>query len=205
LRLRVFAACPAPKVNHALEDQPQLDYRGGKRSRRAHGTVLGVANKVIATSPIGQAAQAVIYVPDAIPVMGEGKNTAMTTIPAAAERAGTENLRCSCGWRHRDRGPDKAPTSVSLFDQGLVQVLEASVAGLDPGKPYVLALSAEASGGALQPLQGFMINPAGAAVVNAIGPIRQLVRGEDKAPRRYLVIVPGEVGDFGAPVQVQTE
>jgi hypothetical protein len=42
-------------------------------------------------------------------------------------------------------------------------VLEASVTGLDPSKPYVLALSNEASdGGALQSLQGFMTNPAGA-------------------------------------------
>jgi hypothetical protein len=39
----------------------------------------------------------------------------------------------------------------------------------------VLALASEATGGgALQALQGFMTNPAGAAVVNAIGPIRQL-------------------------------
>src|SRR5262249_10918586 len=106
----------------------------------------------------------------------------------------------------RGSKPDKAPTSVSLSDQGLVQVLEASVTGLEPGKPYVLALSNEASGsGALQPLQGFMTNPAGAAVVNAIGPIRQLVRGEDKSPRRYLVIAPGPVASPGAPVQVQTE
>jgi hypothetical protein len=102
--------------------------------------------------------------------------------------------------------PDKAPTSVSLSDQGLVQVLEASVTGLEPGKPYVLALSTEAAGGgALQALQGFMTNPAGAAIVNAIGPIRQLVRGEDKAQRRYLVIAPGTVGNLGAPVQVQAE
>jgi hypothetical protein len=101
---------------------------------------------------------------------------------------------------------DKAPTSVSLSDQGLVQVLEASVTGLEPGKPYVLALSNEASGGGvLQPLQGFMTNPAGSAIVNAIGPIRQVVQGEDKIQRRYLVIVPGTVGKLGAPVQVQAE
>src|SRR5262249_59771923 len=57
----------------------------------------------------------------------------------------------------------KAPTSVSLSDQGLVQVLEAAVTGLEPGKPYVLALASEPSGaGALEPLQGFMTNPAGA-------------------------------------------
>ena len=114
--------------------------------------------------------------------------------------------RPSAGMAPPGQKPDKPPTSVSLSDQGLVQVLEASVTGLEPGKPYVLAMSNEASGGgALQPLQGFMTNPAGAAVVNAIGPIRQLVRGDDKAPRRYLVIAPGTVGNLGAPAQVQAE
>ncbi|MGA7022683.1 MAG: hypothetical protein WB036_07805, partial [Pseudolabrys sp.] len=99
-----------------------------------------------------------------------------------------------------------APTSVSLSDQGLVQVLEASVTGLEPGKAYVLALSTEPSGaGALEPLQSFMANPAGSAIVNAIGPIRQIVRDRDKSQRRYLVIAPGKVGNLGAPVQVQSE
>ncbi len=93
----------------------------------------------------------------------------------------------------------KAPTSVS--DQALVQVT-----GLEPGKPYLLALASEPSGtGVLEPLQGFMTNPAGAPVVNAIGPIRQLVRGEDKAPRRYVVILPGTPDTHGARVQVQRE
>jgi hypothetical protein len=50
-----------------------------------------------------------------------------------------------------------------------------------------------------------MTNPAGAAIVNAIGPIRQVVRGEDKIPRRYLVIVPGTPDHLGVPVQVQSE
>jgi len=87
-----------------------------------------------------------------------------------------------------------------------VQVLEAAVTGLEPGKPYVLALASEPSGaGVLGPLQGFMTNPAGAAIVNTIGPIRQLVRGEDKIPRRYLVIVPGTPDNHGVPVQVQSE
>ena len=167
-----------------------------------------LTNKVIAISPIGQAAQAVVYVPNAIPLMSENGNAAVP------ERAGTENLQplgvaglsTQLWLAPPGQKPDKAPTSVSLSDQGLVQVLEASVTGLEPGKPYVLALSNEAAGGgALQPLQGFMTNPAGAAVVNAIGPIRQLVRGEDKVQRRYLVIVPGTVGNLGAAVQVQAE
>jgi hypothetical protein len=44
-----------------------------------------------------------------------------------------------------------------------------------------------------------------AAIVNAIGPICQLVRAEEKTPRRYLVIVPGTPDNHGAPVQVQSE
>jgi hypothetical protein len=50
-----------------------------------------------------------------------------------------------------------------------------------------------------------MTNPAGAAVVNTIGPIRQLVRGEDKTPRRYLAILTGTPDNHGGAVQVQRE
>jgi hypothetical protein len=87
-----------------------------------------------------------------------------------------------------------------------VQVLEAAVTGLEPRKPYLLALADEPSGGgAIESLQAFMTNPAGSAIVNAIGPIRQLVQGADKIPRRYLVIVPGAAEDHGAAVQVQSQ
>ena len=173
-----------------------------------------ITNKVVATSPIGQAPQAIIYVPNAVPATMEHGNSAMTMMPAAPEQTRTENLQplgiagmSTQLWLARvGQKAEKASTSVSLSDQGLVQVLEASVTGLEPGKPYVLALSTEPSGaGVLEPLQGFMANPAGSAVVNAIGPIRQIVRDRDKSQRRYLVIAPGKVGDLGTPVQVQVE
>jgi hypothetical protein len=50
-----------------------------------------------------------------------------------------------------------------------------------------------------------MTNPAGAAVVNAIGSIRQLLRGEVNNPHRYLVIVPGSPDSHRVPVQIQSE
>ena len=160
-----------------------------------------LTNTVIATSPIGQAAQAVVYVPNAVP---EGAGTAgLKPLGIAGQ---STQLRLVPPGREGVTGGEKAPTSVSLSDQGLVQVLEAAVSGLEPGQAYVLALAIEPSGaGDLQPLQAFKTNPAGAAVVNAIGPIRQVVRGEDKIQRRYLVIVPGTVGKLGTPVQVQAE
>jgi YVTN family beta-propeller protein len=172
-------------------------------------------NEVIATSPIGQAPQALVYVPDAVPAVSGDLNAAMTRMMVVPEGLGTNNLQpLGIAGQSTElwlvppgaKKEAKAPTSVSLSDQGLVQVLEAAVTGLEPGKPYLLALASEPSGtGVLEPLQGFMTNPAGAAVVNAIGPIRQLVRGEDKAPRRYLVILPGAPDTHGAPVQVQRE
>jgi len=50
-----------------------------------------------------------------------------------------------------------------------------------------------------------MTNPAGAAIVNTIGPIRQLVRAENKITQRYLVILPGTPDNPGVPIQVQRE
>jgi YVTN family beta-propeller protein len=156
-----------------------------------------LSNKLIATTPIGQAAQAIVYVPNAVP---EGPGTdGLKPLGVAAE-----SVKFSL--QPVGQKSEQAPTSVLLSDQGLVQVLEAAVTGLEPGKPYVLALAKEPSGaGPLEPLDGFVTNPAGAAIVNTIGPIRQIVRGDDKMQRRYLVIAPGAPERPGAPVQVQAE
>jgi hypothetical protein len=95
-------------------------------------------------------------------------------------------------------------TSVSLFDQGLVQVLQAVPTGLQPKEPYVLALSSQADGGgALQALATFTTNPAGSAVVDAVGPIRQLVQDASGDARRYLVLAQGTAERIGTVVQVQ--
>lgn len=157
-----------------------------------------LANKVIGTVPIGQAAQAVNYVPNAVS-RGDGTQ-GLQMLGVAGQAAHLSLVQVG-------KAGAAAPTSVSLFDQGLLQVLQAAVTGLDPKAPYVLALSEKSDGGgALEPLSAFTTNPAGAAIVNAIGPIRQIVKGEaTDIPRRYLVIVPGTPGDYGAPVQLQAQ
>jgi YVTN family beta-propeller protein len=162
-------------------------------------------NEVIATVPIGQAPQAIAYVPGAVP----GDSTAEQRSGSGALQplalAGQDFHLTLVSPQSRSRN-DKAPTSVSLYDQGLTQVLEAAVTGLTPGAPYVLALSDRADGGgALQPLAAFTTNAAGSAVVNAVGPIRQIVLPQDAAPRRYLVIVSGTTSQLGSPVQIQAE
>src|SRR5262249_14725398 len=101
-------------------------------------------------------------------------------------------------------GAAEPATSVALFDQGLTQVMQAAVSGLAPKTAYVLALADNAAGKPpLEQLAAFSTNPAGAAVVNAVGPIGQLVAPDAPSPRRYLVIAPVKDGQRGEPVQLQ--
>ncbi|NMM03214.1 YncE family protein [Paraburkholderia sp. RP-4-7] len=161
-----------------------------------------LTNKVIATVPIGQAPQAVAYVPNAVPE-GDGTQNAQPLGVAGQ----TVHLAMMPADASKPADAAGAPTTVALFDQGLVQVLQAAVTGLAPKQPYVLGLSDSPDGGGnVDPLANFMTNPAGAAIVNAIGQIRQLVTpGASTAgdKRRYLVIAPQMAGKLGAPVQVQ--
>ena len=160
-----------------------------------------LTNQVMATSPIGQGCQAITYVPNAVP---SGAGTQGLVSLGIAEQA--THLSLVPLEHGQPATGQQAPTSVSLFDQGLVQVLQAAVTGLEPMQSYVLALSQDPNGnGTLEPLEEFTTNQAGAAIVNTVGPIRQVVRGEDNVPRRYLVIVPGTATQHGSPVQVQAK
>lgn len=157
-----------------------------------------LTNKVIATIPIGQAPQAITYVPDAVP---EGDGTkGLQALGIAGEAA---HLTMRAVSDSNESGV--APTSVSLFDQGLVQVLQASVTGLKPNRPYVLGLSSRPDGtGAFEPLSTFMTNPAGAAIVNGVGPIRQIVQNGQEVDRRYLLIAEGNAEWHGSLAQIET-
>ena len=157
-----------------------------------------LTNKVIATVPIGQAPQAVAYVPDAVPEGAGLENLSPLGVAGESSHVSLAPI----GADHSA----KAPTSVSLFDQGLVQVLEASVTGLKPKASYVLALGIKPDGsGLLQVLSEFRTNPAGGAIVNSIGPIRQIVANPDPSERRYLVIAEGSAAQPGVIAQVETQ
>ena len=171
----------------------------GLENADALAAIDTVTNTVIATIPIGQAPQALAYVSNAVPE-GDGMQNLQ---PLGVAGEATQLSLAPAGTA---RPAEKLPTSVTLFDQGLTQVLEAAVTGLLPMRPYVLALAVKPDGsGAVELLAAFMTNPAGSAVVNAVGPIRQVVRRADPVERRYLVIVSGTVGNVGAPVQIQAQ
>jgi hypothetical protein len=69
----------------------------------------------------------------------------------------------------------------------------------------VLAFATRPDGtGTIEPLTRLTTNPAGGAVINATGPIRQVVRMQVGAARRYLVILrAGSDAVAAVPVQVQ--
>jgi YVTN family beta-propeller protein len=169
----------------------------GLENADALAAIDTATNKVIANIPIGQAPQAIAYVPNAAPNPDDREN--LQPLGVAGQVA---HLALAPKQR---TGESKAPTSVSLFDQGLIQILQASVTGLQPKQKYVLALAEHEDGsGPLQPLAAFMTNPAGSAIVNAAGPIRQIVDQGAKADKRYLVIASGEAAMPGQTVQVET-
>ncbi|MEC3910286.1 YncE family protein [Sphingobium sp. CR2-8] len=146
-------------------------------------------NKVIATIPIGQGPQGVAYVPGAVP-SGQGLDN---LVPLAKAQGKVQVVLEGQG-----------QSQVSLFDQGQVQILQAAVAGLAPKQTFTLGLAARQDGtGTVEPLAKFMTNPAGAAIVNAVGPIRQIVKDAAPAERRFLVIRSGAPDEAGVVVQRQ--
>ena len=166
----------------------------GIENADAAAAIDTLENKVVATIPVGHAPQGVVYVPGAV---AGGDGLANLQPRESVGQAVQLTLAGSDG---------KAATHVSLFDQGAVQILQAAVTGLEPKKPYVLALARSADGqGPLEPLAPIMTSPSGSAVANTIGPIRQVVGPDVKDQRRYLVIATGTPKEIGQVVQRQMQ
>jgi YVTN family beta-propeller protein len=167
----------------------------GLENADAMAVIDTLSNKVIANIPIGQAPQAIAYVPNAVTKGSGTDNLQPLGLAGQAVHLALDSV---------GKVADKAPTSVTLFNQGLTQVLQAAVTGLEPKKPYTLALADKADGsGGLQPLAMFMTNPAGSAIVNTVGPIRQIVQDDAPEKRRFLVVLAGKPDSLGPLAQVQ--
>lgn len=136
-------------------------------------------NRVVATIPIGQAPQAIAYVPNAVSDPSAGTNLESLGLAGSAV-----HLAMAAGG---STGP--ASTSVTLFDQGLLQIVQAAVTGLAPREAYQLGLSNHPDGsGPIEPIARFHTNPAGAAIVDTTGPLRRVASDGSPETRRYLVI-----------------
>ena len=163
-----------------------------------NGTGLQVidtlSNQVIATLPGGQAGQALVYVPTAVPT-GNGLSN-LVPLGSSGESV------------HLFMGPpgspaSAAPTTVTLNNQGPIDLLEAAVTGLQPDTSYTLGYVPDlaAPGQNFQPLNTFTTNAAGAQIAESIGVLRELLAATPQ-PEDFLVIVPA---GSTTPVQVQLQ
>jgi YVTN family beta-propeller protein len=147
-------------------------------------------NRLVRTIPIGQAPQAIAYVAGASPD-ADAPNLVPLGIAGNAAK-----LALGAGGRRL--------SNVTLFEQGLVQILQASVTRLIPGRSYQLVLASNADGlGPVEPLADFKAGPSGSAIVNATGPIRQIVTDGRPGARSWLAIREGTSGAPGRIVQVE--
>jgi YVTN family beta-propeller protein len=154
-------------------------------------------NTVIANIPIGQTTQALIYVPEAVPT-----------------GAGTENLMPlgeagqSASLRLEGVGPaaTRARGQAAVNSLGLLDLIQIKAIGLAPRSHYQVYLSESNHPPfrELQPLAVMRTNQDGAAIVQAIGPLKTLVNGVTPAgpPRRFLIV--SEPGDASHVVLRQT-
>ncbi len=130
---------------------------------------------------------------------------------AVSTGSGTENLEPLGAAGLADHlalgapGASLASTTVTINNQGLVDILEAAVTNLEPKHAYTLALANQADGkGPLQALSSFKTNAAGAMIVSAVAQLRVALAPQNVTPgRRYLVILEGMPGSGGGVVQIQ--
>src|SRR5262245_27599432 len=145
-----------------------------------------LSNKVIANIPIGQTTQALVYVPGAVP-NGDGTANLMP-LGVAGEALHIEMLPPS-------GTGSTARATVAVNSLGVIDLLQIAVAGLQPGQEYQLFLvdSLTKPDASRIGLTKFTANPSGAAVAQAMGPLRTVVGTAGDAPgqqagQRYLVL-----------------
>ena len=158
-----------------------------------------LSNKVIADIPIGQTAQALVYVPNAVP---DGDGT--ENLSPLGEASNTARLHLEAGGTIL---PD-AQASVAVNSLGLLDLVQIAAEGLAPKSQYrvYLAESNHAPLGKLEALAVLKTNPDGAGIVQAIGPLKSLAHGNSPASaassERFLIVT--DMNDSSQVVLRQT-
>ncbi len=149
-------------------------------------------NTVKTTIASGQAPQGMVYISNAVP---EGDGTSNLVPLGQAGEAGHLSLGTI--------GKTDVLTTATVNNQGLVDIVQAAVTGVEPKKSYFLATAPQADGsGVLVPIAKFMSNSAGAQIVDAVGSLRATLASGDGATRRYLVVAMDDGGKPGKVLQV---
>jgi YVTN family beta-propeller protein len=149
-----------------------------------------LANKILATIPIGQQPQALVYVPEAV---ATGDGTSNLTPLADAGKAAHLTLIAP------EASGSSAHATVSVNSLGPLDLLQMAVSGLKAGQTYRLWLVTAQTPpyGQKQELAMFKTNLAGAQVVQTVGPFRQVLTSNSEetaemTQQRFLLVTPAE-------------
>jgi YVTN family beta-propeller protein len=141
-----------------------------------------MTNEVIATIPVGQLPQALVYVPNATTShLGDANLKPLGTTTEALHLklvppTGTDST---------------AHATVSINSLGLIDNLQIAASGLDPGKTYKLVLV-----GGLKPqdLVAFTAGIGGAAIAQTLGPLKRAVTSSPGEHRMTLQVRSSDSG-----------
>lgn len=124
-----------------------------------------MTNKVIATIPVGQLPQALVYVPNAAAHAGKDRSANLLPLSTLKE-AKTYQLR------PKDE-TQKARASVTVISLGLIDQVQVAASGLAPGQEYTLSVVDAVEGAHVhESLTKMKASPAGIIIADTLGPVR---------------------------------
>jgi len=180
----------------------------GLENQDAVAAIDTLGNRIIASIPVGQQPQALVYVPRAV------SNDEGTTNLVALGDSGKAAHLTLAGTKSESGAPR---ATVSVNNVGPLDVLQAAMTGLEPRQNYTLWLvdSVKAPFGNRQALVMFQANAAGAQIAQAIGPLREVlgsntatINGSGHGPsnsmeasRRYPIVT--RQGEDNVPVMLE--
>jgi YVTN family beta-propeller protein len=208
--VKVFRRGPKPELVAQIPvgDLPHGIWRSGDGSRvyvalENGGAVQAIdtlTNKVVATIPIGQTAQALVYLPNAVPT-----GTGTENLAPLGEAANITKIELKAVPGTSSPG---SSATVAVNSLGLLDLLEIAVSGLQPKAQYTLLLSDTNQPPFRNsvPLTTFVTWPDGAGVAQAIGPLKKAVSkgtqpDQESLKRRYLIVSPAK--DTSNPVLIE--
>ena len=151
-----------------------------------------LTNQIIATIPVGQLPQALVYVPNATL---DDKGTANLKPLGRANEVLTVDLVPP------ENAKSLAHASVAINSLGLIDNLQIAATGLEPRKKYRLLLVGGPEPVGLVVLTGGI---GGVAIVQTFGPLKKVVTGDAAVPAMKLELRSGEKGD-GSLILCQRE
>ena len=156
---------PTGALPHGIWGSPDgaLVYIGLENDAKVQA-IDTMTNKVVATVPIGQLPQALVYVPNAAAHAEDGSKANLVALDTLKESR-TYRLRA------KDEA-QKARASVTVISLGLIDQVQIAASGLVPGQEYILNLAEAGTLKVREPLARIKASPAGTVIANTLGPVR---------------------------------